>query len=66
MKTKARGKSYQANVGKQEAEMAESRSDKKNLRALSRKKRHIMMSTSIMNEFLYTKYYSSKIYKAKL
>lgn len=32
LKTKVSGKSYQANVRKQQAEMAESRSDKKNLR----------------------------------
>ena len=52
LKTKACGKLYQANVGKQQAEMAESRSDKKTSRPLIREKRHIMMSTSIMNEFL--------------
>lgn len=61
LKTKARGKSYQANVGKQQAEMAESRSDKKNLRHKQEKEAYYLFP-SIMNEFLYTKYYSSKIW----
>lgn len=51
---------------KQKAEMAESKSNKNSKsRPFMRGKRYIVRSTSIINECLYTKNYSSKSYRFK-